>query len=415
MRVYPTFLINQLPIKSFYLLVFFSVVFFSYRQQYLGDASYFINAGKGIISGNNEFKVNALHSGPLGVLFMATAFGYLGALSIFIVTFFNLSGIYFFIRLILSGISEKYVLIIVFFTLISSPTREMLVNGQITGIIMGLVAAGSFLLRKYRFQYLGLIPIILAVELKPHFALPLVFLALVFSDQIKWANIGRMFLLTFTGHAIVNIHLKSITEIDLANNIIFLTDTKVTIFERSVWTLLDAQFNSYVTLIAKVLIIIGLVGFAIYLFKRGSLLQSAVALLLVPSTQSYIHLYDFIWMIPVTILLLHNRLVSQKTYSMALVCILMLPHPYWNVLNFLLFGFFCFVVLSFSSNELKVFEKKQFLAAIFLAAIIPITYSTNLLSYQENEAIFHTFVVALFATQLIMKRKESPGSEIIQP
>lgn len=412
MKVISSRIINWLPTRFFYFLLFLYVVFLSLRQQYLGDASYFIEAGKGIISGNNEFKVNALHSGPLGVIFMATVFGYLGSLSIFLVTFFNLIGIYTFTRILLSGVKEKYVLIIALFTLVSSPTREMLVTGQITGIVLGLVATGSFLLRKYRVQYLGLLPLVFAVELKPHFALPLIFLTLIFSSEVSWANLKRFSFLILLGHMLVNFHLRTIAEIDLIKNVLFLTDTKVTTFERSIWTLLDPQLTPAVSTLLKILLIASLSGFAIYSYRRGSLLQSVVALLLVPSSQSYIHLYDFVWMLPVAYLFLHKKLVSAGSLSIALVCVLMLPHPYWNPLNFILYCVICLGILEFSRNFIDIFMRRNLITALITAATLPLFYSTNFLSYQENEAIFHTFVVALFAAHLVSRRNESSNSEI---
>jgi hypothetical protein len=407
-------IINWLPTRFFYFLLLLCVVFLSFRQQYLGDASYFIEAGKGIISGNNEFKVNALHSGPLGVIFMAAVFGYLGSLSIFLVTLFNLIGIYSFTRILLTGINEKYVFIVALFTLVSSPTREMLVTGQITGIVLGLIAAGSYLLNKFRIQYFGLMPLVLAVELKPHFALPLIFLTLVFSSAFNWGNLKRFSLLILLGHILVNLHLRTISEIDLIKNVLFLTDTKVTTFERSIWTILDSQLLPYVSILLKILLIFSLISVAVFSYKRGSLLQSAVALILIPSSQSYIHLYDFVWMLPVAYLLLHKKLLSIESLSIALVCILMLPHPYWSLLNFILFSVICLIILEFSNNFVNTFDKRNLISTLITAAVLPLFYSSNWLSYQENEAIFHTFVVALFATQLIMKRKESPSSEITQ-
>jgi hypothetical protein len=373
----------------------------------LGDASYFIEAGKGIVSGNNEFKVNALHSGPLGVIFMATVFGYLGSLSIFLVTFFNLIGIYFFTRILLVGVNERYVLVIALFTLVSSPTREMLVTGQITGIVMGLVATGGYLLRKFRIQYFGLIPLVIAVELKPHFALPLIFLTLITSSEISWVSLKRFSLLVVLGHILVNLHLWTISEIDLIKNILFLTDTKVTTFERSIWTLLDAQLTPYISILLKILLLASLIGFAVYSYRQGNLLQSAVALLLVPSSQSYIHLYDFVWMLPVAYLLLHKKLVSVASLSIPLLCILILPHPYWSALNFMLYSVICVIILYFSNNFINIFERRNLIFTLIIAATFPLFYSSNLLSYQENEAIFHTFVVALFATHLIIRRNES--------
>ena len=412
MKVISSQIIDWLPTKFFCFLLFLSVVFLSLRQQYLGDASYFIEAGKGIISGNNEFKVNALHSGPLGVIFMATVFGYLGSLSIFLVTFFNLIGIYTFTRILLAGVKEKYILIITLFTLISSPTREMLVTGQITGIVLGLIATGSFLLRKFRVQYLGLLPLVFAVELKPHFALPLIFLTSIFSSKVSWANLKRFSLLVLLGHILVNFHLRTIAEIDLIRNVLFLTDTKVTTFERSIWTLLDPQLTPAVSTLLKILLISSLSGFAVYSYRRGSLLQSAVAFLLVPSSQSYIHLYDFVWMLPVAYLFLHKKLVSAGSLSIALVCVLMLPHPYWNPLNFILYCVICLGILEFSRNFIDIFMRRNLITALITAATLPLFYSTNFLSYQENEAIFHTFVVALFAAQLVSRGTESSNSEI---
>jgi hypothetical protein len=303
-------------------------------------------------------------------------------------------------------------LVVTLLTLVSSPTREMLVTGQITGIVMGLVAAGSYLLRKFRFQYLGLIPLVIAIELKPHFALPLIFLILVNSSKLNWANLKRFLLLILAGHFLVNFHLRSMTELDLMRNILFLTDTKVTTFERSIWTLLDPHLDPYVSLFLKICLFILLIGLTAYFYKRGDVLQSTVVFLLVPSSQSYIHLYDFVWMLPITYLLLHKKLVSIESSSLALVCILMLPHPYWSLLNFFLFTVTCLVVLDFSNNFLNVFEWHNFIKALITTAILPLFYSTKLLDYQTSEAIFHTFVVTLVATQLLSRRKKTQNSRI---
>jgi hypothetical protein len=377
------------------------------RQGYLGDAEYFINAGKKLLQRSNEYRENSLHTGSLGAITMGLLFGYLGKFSIFIVTFINLSGVAFFVRELLTGITEKYVSIVVILTLISSPIREMLVTGQITGLVMGLISVGSQLTYSSKANWLGIWCFIVAAELKPHFALPLIFLLVAQKQKINFTLFRNFLSVLVVGHIAVNLYLRSFTEIDLVKNILFLTDTSVTTFERSIWTLIDPLIHPFLSFFLKISILIFFGSLTMVLYQKNQILFSSLSFLLMPLSQSYIHLYDFVWMLPFTFLLIFKRKDQHSSMALSLICLLLLPHPFATGLNLIIFIsllFFLFFLVGIM--EIKISFRMRVLTSLS-SLLLPISYSLRNLTYQESESVFHTLIILLFALPLLNARIES--------
>lgn len=270
------------------------LIFTKYRNQNLGDFSYYVTNGMHIWQGDNVY-LQGFRSGPIGSIFIyllsevAT-----NSLFTYIIQLSNLIGPILLLTTLLQDKSTLRIIWPVF--LMFATSRELLVNKQINGLIYLLIAA-SYLLYKSSNQlrkYLAATLLVIALDLKPHITLPIA-IVVIFSHKL-YSELVRVGTITAVIHLVVDIHLGSITELSWISNL-----SKVSGLNEgnswnevfNIWPILDLSPipTGAVRIMAAATYVSLCVSIPFIIRKFGATLGMWVALAS-PVVGLYCHLYD---------------------------------------------------------------------------------------------------------------------------
>jgi hypothetical protein len=286
----------------------------SHTNGSLGDAGYYISNGERLFEGENAYE-DGFRSGPLGAIYLyVLSLIFAQPLLELILQFCNIAGPILFVTLLFSDKRQaiKYWPILIMF----SAFRELLVNHQINGFI--LVLLSMFLIsrksEKLHVNLVGNFAAVLALDLKPHLVIPIILsLTLLKRD---WINLLRIVAITTMLHISINIHLKTITEIQWVQNLREISNAPgnsdwADIF--NVWPLIDEVIDA-----PEVLKVIALSTFFVLclalptISKKTSANTGTYIALATPLIGVYAHFYDLVPFLLISFLYLEKY--SDQAY-----------------------------------------------------------------------------------------------------
>jgi hypothetical protein len=306
---------NNFLSKSAYPIGFFFLTFigllYYYRQGGIVDSIY----GDSAISGMRDVGVyidaaDKISRGEspysqLNLGFRAGAFGTLiflpfgtGSISFLLSQILNLFGIFVFAYALLRNHSAPFFFFIAStFAIWFSCTREILATGQITGVIFGLIGIGYLLTQseKLIFNAVGGFFFAIAADLKPNLVAMLILGIYIYLQKVRLLVFP--FLSVILGHLSVNLATSKFLEREWLDILKTVSNPEINPHSsgtRTIWPLIIEQLDigsipslipvmTFLILSSSLLILLGTKRDFIYL----------IALILVPVSYSYFHLYSF--------------------------------------------------------------------------------------------------------------------------
>lgn len=183
----------------------FCFLFLTLRGPYsLADSSIYFGGGQKLAAGLNPYDGSSpIFSAPLGsrfIYFVGTALNIVQIPIIWQIV--NITGVSFFFLIFLRELKFKfYTTSLVGLLLLSAPVREMVINNQVTGFVLGIAAICIYFSKVFENEFLKillLIPIYLACELKPN---------LIFGFLVYFLWINRKWYKQFLSVFLVGIFL----------------------------------------------------------------------------------------------------------------------------------------------------------------------------------------------------------------
>ena len=220
--------------EIFYSIILFAsviLIFNLYNIGTGGDFRYYVDNGANIFIGINPY-LNDFRSGTFGPLaiylfsrvipegIIQFSFYFLNILGIFSILY------YFKSKLTFSSL-------VICFTLIiwSAPFREIVVDGQITGILYLLIFSAFLLLKRKRTAsryktnvFIAALLSAVAVDLKPHICLPIIlFIGLA---QQRYRYLIAVLAVLISAHLLIDVWFRSFTELQWLQNLLGVQGSK---------------------------------------------------------------------------------------------------------------------------------------------------------------------------------------------
>jgi hypothetical protein len=324
----------------------------------------------------------------------------------------NFFGIFGFIYLISTKLKTRYFLLILLIVIWSSPTREMLVTNQITGLIMGLISFPIILYRKYQIKQRNInalwypfmaFPIATAIDLKPHIAIGLV-VTIFFLEKVMVIFIIAVGELVFF-HALIDLYHGEILEIDwllFVNNLNEMGSKNQLGDSVTFWPLLhhftDFEFDSRVISYP----LIAIVGAAfLVLLRRGLYIEAMATVTFLPSLSFYFHFYDAI---PLVVILLSVVLRHRiNSFSLGVIGFLIIPSEINNPKNIFLVLALLGLLLYLKREQRDLFRVASF--GMFTLLIIHILRYLPNGDARINQSIIVSATMLLSYVSLIFHRE----------
>jgi hypothetical protein len=188
----------------------------------------------------------------------------------------------------------------------------MLATGQITGVIFGLIGIGYLLTQseKLFFNAAGGLLFAIAVDLKPNLVVMLILGIYIYLQKIRLAVFLFSFLIL--GHLFANLVTSKFLELEWLNVLKTVSDPESNPHSsgtRTIWPLISEllEINGLPTLIpVMTFLILSLVLLILLGIKRDFIYL--VALVLVPVSYSYFHLYSFF---PIALIFIWKTFTSK--------------------------------------------------------------------------------------------------------
>ncbi len=148
----------------------------------LRNSKLLVDAGKDILNGRSPYSTPNPYGTWPGTLYALLDYLSYSTFTAELIIVLNLFGIALLAKYLVPNSNLKLVLILL---LLTSPIRALVSNVQNTGIILGSLIVGIYLLNKYQlsdkqvFLHLSAFSFLFAFELKPQLAVPLIALVMV--------------------------------------------------------------------------------------------------------------------------------------------------------------------------------------------------------------------------------------------
>ena len=277
---------------------------------HLRDAGVYLEVGRYILAGENPYVPPMSRWGTFGPI-PFTLFFDLFPDSILTIVFqiANLSGIYFFLRLLLRNRNLPSWRINLGATLIfiCSPVREMLSTNQIIGITVGFFSLGIWCFLESQKQISRIFPrriwvlisglaFAVSIDLKPHLFL-VIFVCVVLIWK-SWKLPVTVICVLVLSHALVNLSQRRILEKDWLDTLLNLRESagKNSLGDTlAIWPLVAHWFQNFNYSAQAGLLLPLILAIGAILQVRRNKIQIGVFLgLLAPSVSFYSHYYDLI-------------------------------------------------------------------------------------------------------------------------
>lgn len=301
-----------LSIKSFNHILILASIFFLLHEYRVGsprvdhtnfpglrDLGTYMQAGNSVLNGQNPYANPVLRIGAWGALpFGVFSFIHNVQFSVLFFQILNLLGVFlsvrYFTNFYKAAFSPVFLLLIW-----SSGFRELLVNCQITGIILGLTTIGIICLRRNKplFDLYGAICISLAVDMKPH--LVMVLMIVLFIEIKRLRPVLLTLGTSIITHLGIDLYIKQNTTFEWVSRLIGLRNSANDSSlgdTQTFWRIL--QLNRYVdngTAIFSTLLVVIFTFLAIYCARQSYFFKSYAYAALVPAYFIYFHSYDLLF------------------------------------------------------------------------------------------------------------------------
>jgi hypothetical protein len=385
----------------------------------LADTSIYFGGGDKLVHGLNPYDGSSLlFSAPTGAKFLYIA-GVLLQIEQFPVIWniVNILGVSIFFYLVLRILTlEKYAVIIVAILLVTSPVREMVVNNQVTGFVLGVTSLSIHFAQtsesKLRVLLL-LFPIYISFELKPNLILGFLIYYLWFHKKV----IGFRSSLVISAILALNLLLFRFEYLDWMQFISTQGVQNITGFESLGLSTLAFETNILGYDSARIL---GVALFALSLiFILGSFLTGSSERIfaltpLVALSFPYLHLLDLIVALPfvITRVLHENRI---KFLSPLVIVVIFFPRPSDSLVKYLAITLLVLLV-SFSQFVETGKHRDSLLSAFAGFMVIVTNYSLSLQDLTDHEIQNFTVlrVWLIFVVLLLVKNSNSFSENVAE-
>jgi hypothetical protein len=410
---------NQLPLTG----VGFVVVLltFSHRPKDLsvaGDFRAWLDAAISMRQGQDPYISSGgfFKSGPVSPWFIYFFHRITIDESIFFYSLqaLNLLGIAYFAYFLLDSekIGNQNLFILITLTLISSSNREMLINGQLTGLLFG---GSVFVVKQWRnfpkhtnFSYFLSFPVaLILIDMKPNMILPLFAILLLRRLYLKEIYFSIVFWLLFL--IIVEKLVKADILLAWVRNLLNLNDasTNSTLYgSLNFWqflnqTLPDSSVKFHLLTFLPVLLYLGLIIFFGLNKFRFSLQEIVSISFTIPFFYSYSHYYSYTAIIICTFMILIKN--NWAFFGGALVSFYLVSFQL-SSRNVLLSLAACFIILVWFRN-IEIAVQRKFLLGWVFSLILRLA----LQSVSDNSYLTKSLLVSIPAVFAVMIYLHKPG------
>jgi hypothetical protein len=378
-------LIGLLAFSIIYLLLYYrmgGIKDSGIESPTLRDVGVYLDTGRQVLARQNPYSGvfsqdgTVARSWPFGPTVLTLLTGWIPIkLLTSIFQLLNILGIFSFAYLISNKVKIQQIILIFILIVWSSPTREMLVTNQITGIVMGLIATPIIIFKLKRFQVNSVLrnlllafPMSIAIDLKPHIALGLLVVLVYFEKMLRVFLIAIGELLIF--HILINVYHGKILEIDwflFVNNLNVLGAKNQLGDSVSYWPLLHHYFAyNFDNRVVSYPLIAALGILFLFLIKKGYYISALSIITFLPSLTFYFHFYDAIPLVTILFSVVVRDRINPL--NLGVIGFLIIPSQITVIKNlFLVFGILSLLIYLKRDHEKIV--KLTILGVLTLSAI----------------------------------------------
>jgi hypothetical protein len=380
-------------------IVFVGYCALLYRfRSHPGDFGDFVKAGELIWNQKNPYSQLMYVNSPVSAVIFYLLSRILPILLIpTFIQILNLIGIMFFFKVVLKNANRANLLWIFVVLLLFNSTRALLANVQVTGLLLGLIAASLTLTRNSAPAYKVVFPLWLAMEIKPQLAVPFV-LVFLFDSKIHKARILLLGIYYFAAHLVVSFKFgSSIDQLWIKKIVSYSSNSMKEGYEISYWKGLAILLGEekYIQIFSQGVVMITLC-FVVYFALKSQTNWAILLAILFPIQNSYLHLYD---LVPASILIASLYLRKNSTSLLFGLLILMQIYPlnFYTQLSILLF---C-LLLNISQKEMM---SKRLISSLlmFSHSIFVLILLDN---YSEEMQIILSLTIPLIIVLLVNRQK----------
>ena len=375
----------------------YSILFYRARSQ-RGDFGDFIKAGELIWNQQDPYSQLIYVNSPVSAVIFYLLSRVLPLLLIpTFIQFVNVLGLVYFFRVILKDAKHETLLWIFFLLLFFNSTRALIVNVQVTGLLLGLIAISLVLARDSTSSYKVVFPLWLAMELKPQLAIPFV-LILLFAGKLHKARAIVLTTYYLIAHLVVHIKFgSSIDRLWIEKIISYSSKSMREGYEISYWkgvALLSGQEN-FVKLLGLGVVLFTLCC-VVYLALKARTDWAILVAILFPIQNIYLHLYD---LVPASILIIILYLGKSSISLIFGLLILMQVYP----LNF--FTQVSVLLVCSLLSVIKKIEGSRIVTPIFLMFLYSIFTGIILKDHSEELQVVFSLTIPLILVLLVNRNR----------
>jgi len=403
---------------SFIAMVSIILIYRTYTIGTGGDFQYYINNGKLISDGINPYGGD-FRSGTLGPLAMYVLSRIIPSNSIQNLFFIlNLLGILAILMYFRSKLTSNALLLCFIFAIWSAPYREIVTNGQITSLLYLLIFFSLLLLRRQNEGYRKLINLgtaallsAIAIDLKPHICLPIIFFVGLAQRNIRY--LGLVIVIIILSHALIDVQLGAITEIEWIQNLVGVQSTKEYSKwpeQYNIWPILDYAIPGYFFWKSiSALCIVSVVALLVYL----SVHKKEQSIWFVVASLSMVIPYSQLYSLTLLVVISMVHIVSTKLDNTAYLFLLFVLIPrYWTEPKNIIFIMVFLVIFSaFNVIEEKISILKN-IGFVLTGTLLNILVHVLNDSLELNEDLRRSLIcveVTIFSLILLVGNKKIRG------
>lgn len=388
------------------------IVCTKYQTSTLGDSGYYITNGHKLLLGENVYK-DGFRSGSFGsVALYLISIVLTNRVTEIIFQILNLIGPIVLVTILTWNKFKvlKYWPLLV----LIAPSRELLVNHQINGVIYFLISI-SLVLGKSKIKYfyiLSFLPAAIALDLKPHLVLPIL---LAFATTRKnMISILRVLITNLLMHLLIDIRVRQLTEFNWIQNLTSLSSSQehTKWYEiYNIWPIVDmsplpTNFTKMIGITTFVLILCLLPLIA---RKFGVIVSVSIALIS-PIIGLYCHLYDLAPFVVLVIIVAITNLTNIYFWALLNMAIVFRgPDGFSNWIILITVNVVVLMTLRKNRDNSIADGVKNCLLGFILYLVL----TRTLVTYLSNEHILRSSLITLIAmlgivsTSKILSQKEN--------
>lgn len=354
---------------------------FAYYKPGLGDTDLIIQGGNRLLNGINPYVGFDFGNSPVA----GAVFHLLGLLPIQLVALaiplINTTGYVFLAKFISETLSIRFSVWLLVVPLLS-PFRALISAGQVSGLVI-LLSLLSFMgsSRTLPMKSLQVISAVLAIEIKPQLALPIIFASIAINrNYVKLASIGFSI---FLAHAGLALYLGKYLEVEWIKSLMLRSKFSLApeSFQVSGWKFINflAGNENLWRVVSTCLYL----GTFLYILKLRNKAEYAYVIAFISSLfLTYQHLYDLIPLI--IIFLSHRNKNDYLRFFMITILLIKLPVTAFSLLAFIPYFIF------------SMYRYFKFGESLLYIPLPPLLILPEFLLQGESLEIQYSFVSTIF-------------------